>query len=134
MRLELDRFSALASDAITPMGAVRLKFDGELVEKTGTGDGPINACYAAIREIAGLPAARLEVYNLTAVDGGMDAQCEATVKVSHNGRIYRGSGVSTDIVEASIRAYIQALDAALADKDAAPVEFDHPQRGDTGVH
>ena len=134
VRLELDRFSALASDAITPMGAVRLKFDGELVEKTGTGDGPINACYAAIREIAGLPTARLEVYNLTAVDGGMDAQCEATVKVSHNGRVYRGSGVSTDIVEASIRAYIQALDAALADKDAAPVEFDHPQRGDTGVH
>lgn len=133
-RLALDRFSVVASDVITPMGTVRLRLDGELVEKVGTGDGPINACYAAIREIAGLPSARLEVYNLTAVDGGMDAQCEATVKVSHNGRVYRGSGVSTDIVEASIRAYIQALNAALADKDAAPVEFDHPQRGDTGVH
>ena len=133
-RLALDRFSVVASDVITPMGTVRLRLDGELVEKVGTGDGPINACYAAIREIAGLPSARLEVYNLTAVDGGMDAQCEATVKVSNNGRSYRGSGVSTDIVEASIRAYIQALNAALADKDAAPAEFDHPQRGDTGVH
>ena len=133
-RLALDRFSVVASDVITPMGTVRLRLDGELVEKVGTGDGPINACYAAIREIAGLPSARLEVYNLTAVDGGMDAQCEATVKVSHNGRSYRGSGVSTDIVEASIRAYIQALNAALADKDAAPAEFDHPHRGDTGVH
>ena len=133
-RLALDRFSVVASDVITPMGTVRLRLDGELVEKVGTGDGPINACYAAIREIAGLPSARLEVYNLTAVDGGMDAQCEATVKVSHNGRTYRGSGVSTDIVEASIRAYIQAINAALADKDAASAEFDHPQRGDTGVH
>ena len=64
----------------------------------------------------------------------MDAQCEATVKVSNNGRSFRGSGVSTDIVEASIRAYIQALNAALADSGAAPAEFDHPQRGDTGVH
>ncbi len=133
-RIVLDRFSAVASDAITPMGAVRVKFDGELVEKTGTGDGPVNACYAAVREIAGLPDARLEVYNLTAVDGGMDAQCEATVKVSNAGRSYRGSGVSTDIVEASIRAYVQALNAALADEGAEAAQFDHPQRGDTGVH
>ncbi len=133
-RLALDRFSVLASDVITPMGTVRLRMDGELVEKVGTGDGPVNACYAAIREIAGLPGARLESYNLTAVDGGMDAQCEATVKVSNNGRTHRGSGVSTDIVEASIRAYIQALNSALAENGAAPAEFDHPQRGDTGVH
>ncbi len=134
-RLTLDRFSVVASDVITPMGTVRLKFDGKLVEKVGTGDGPVNACYTAIREIAGLPDARLEVYNLTAVDGGMDAQCEATVKVSNNGRTYRGSGVSTDIVEASIRAYIQALNFALAGGDAPPAApFDHPQRGDTGVH
>jgi 2-isopropylmalate synthase len=133
--LALDRFSVIASDAITPMGAVRVKLDGELVEKTGTGDGPVNACYAAIREIAGLPGARLEVYNLTAVDGGMDAQCEATVKVSNAGRTYRGSGISTDIVEASIRAYIQALNAALAASGSeTQAEFDHPQRGDTGVH
>ena len=133
-RIALDRFSVLASDVITPMGTVRVKFDGELVEKVGTGDGPVNACYAAIREIAGLPGARLEDYNLTAVDGGMDAQCKADVKVSNGGRTYRGSGVSTDIVEASVFAYIQALNAALAGQSAGPAEFDHPQRGDTGVH
>ena len=123
-----------AEDRVVSEATVKLSVGGVSQLTAAEGDGPVNACYAAVREIAGLPDARLEVYNLTAVDGGMDAQCEATVKVSNAGRSYRGSGVSTDIVEESIRAYVQALNAALADEGAEAAQFDHPQRGDTGVH
>ena len=66
-----------------------------------------------MRSIAGLPEARLEHYSLGAVTEGMDAQCEATVKVLYAGRSYRGSAVSTDVIEASILAYIQSLNFAL---------------------
>ena len=111
--LRLDRFSVLASDVITPVSTVRVVFDGKLVEEVATGDGPINASFAAVRSIAGLPEARLEHYSLGAVTEGMDAQCEATVKVLYAGRSYRGSAVSTDVIEASILAYIQALNFAL---------------------
>lgn len=115
--LRLDRFSVLASDVITPVSTVRAYVNDKLIEQVSTGDGPVNASFAAVRMIAGLPNARLEHYNLTAVTEGMDAQCEAMVKVENGGRSYRGSAVSTDVIEASIQAYIQALNFALEEKE-----------------
>ena len=109
---ELDRFSTIASNVITPVSTVRLKVGGELIEKVSAGDGPVNASFSAICEILGV-SCRLEDFQLSAVTEGMDAQCRASVRVRFGEHAYRGNGISTDIVEASILAYLQAINAGL---------------------
>ncbi|MGI5869382.1 MAG: 2-isopropylmalate synthase [Kiritimatiellia bacterium] len=113
--VKLDRFSVIASNAITPIGAIRLEVGDDLVEKVAAGDGPVNASYQAICDILKIEC-KLEDYQLSAVTEGIDAQCRASVRVRFDDRTYHGSGISTDIVEASILAYLQAINAALEDE------------------
>ncbi len=112
---KLDRFSVIASNAITPVSTVRLYVGDELIEKVAAGDGPINASFRAICEILNVECS-LEDYQLSAITEGMDAQCKASVRVRFEDRTYHGSGISTDIVEASILAYLQAINSALENK------------------
>jgi 2-isopropylmalate synthase, bacterial type len=109
---ELDRFNVIASNAVTPVSTVRLKVNGELVEKVAPSDGPINATFRAICDILEIEPI-LEDYQLSAVTGGLDAQCNASVRIRLGDRAFHGSGISTDIVEASILAYLQAINIAL---------------------
>lgn len=108
----LDRFSVIASNAITPVSTVRLRVGGELVEKVAAGDGPVNASFRAVCDILNITC-RLEDYQLSAVTEGMDAQCKASVRVRFEDRAYHGSGISTDILEASLLAYLQAINKEL---------------------
>jgi 2-isopropylmalate synthase len=73
-----------------------------------TGDGPIDACYSAIQRITGV-GVELEEYATRAVTGGKDAQGEVRVQVNHHGRKVRGRGVSTDVIEAAVHAYLSAI-------------------------
>lgn len=113
--VKLDRFNVTASNVVTPVGTVRLERDGEKVEQVAVGDGPINASFSAINQILGLKI-RLEAFHLSAITGGGDAQSEATVRVFCRGRHYRGRGISTDVIEASIRAYLQAINELLDER------------------
>jgi 2-isopropylmalate synthase len=72
------------------------------------GDGPVDAAYEAIREATG-QSPKLENYSIRALTGGKEALGEATVKISEKGRIYIGRGLSTDIIEASAKAYVDAI-------------------------
>ncbi|MFQ6067095.1 MAG: alpha-isopropylmalate synthase regulatory domain-containing protein, partial [bacterium] len=72
------------------------------------GDGPIDAAYKAIDRITGLKLT-LADYSLRAVTGGKDALGEVMVKVEEKGNLVTGRGVSTDIIEASAKAYINAI-------------------------
>ena len=74
------------------------------------GDGPIDAAFTAIDRIIGKDL-DLDSFELGAVTGGEDAQGEATVKMSMDGQHWNGRGLSTDIVEASIMAYIAAINS-----------------------
>ena len=112
---KLDRFSVIASNVITPVSTVRLQVGGDLVEKVAAGDGPVNASFRAICDILKIEC-KLEDFQLSAVTEGMDAQCKASVRVRFEDRAFHGSGISTDIVEASILAYLQAINAALEAK------------------
>ena len=105
----------IASNAITPVSTVRLQVGGDLVEKVAAGDGPVNASFSAICDILKIQC-KLEDFQLSAVTEGVDAQCKANVRVRFEDRAYHGSGISTDIVEASILAYLQAINAALEAK------------------
>ena len=119
-RVKLDRYNVTASNAITPVSTIRLMRDGKLVENVAASDGPINASFKAINQILGLKVA-LESFQLNAITGGTDAQCEATVRVRDGSRVFHGRGISTDVIEGSILAYLQALNVLL-EEDAQNAE------------
>ncbi|MEW4528955.1 2-isopropylmalate synthase [Maioricimonas sp. JC845] len=82
--------------------------DGRRVQDAATGDGPVDAVFRCLERITGV-SARLHDYQVRSVSGGKDAQGEVTVQIDCNGRIYHGRAYSTDVIEASARAYLQAL-------------------------
>jgi 2-isopropylmalate synthase len=92
-----------------PKGSLTLSRGGEERAATVTeGDGPLDALFRAIEEITDIHAV-LRDYRVQAATSGKDAQGETLVELDHNGRTYRGRGVSTDTVEAGARAYLNAV-------------------------
>ncbi|MBU2591328.1 MAG: 2-isopropylmalate synthase [Nitrospinota bacterium] len=92
---------------------VRLK-NGELIlQDAAIGDGPIDASFKAIDRITGIPG-KLESYVIKAVTGGKDAMGEVNLKVVFNDKSVLGRGISTDIIEGSVRAYLNALNKVAA--------------------
>jgi 2-isopropylmalate synthase len=87
---------------------VRLKKEAQTLEDVCLGDGPIDAAYNAVDKITGL-SCKLEAYNISAASDGKDALGEVTVRLLINGELITGRGVSTDIIEASLLAYINAV-------------------------
>jgi 2-isopropylmalate synthase len=113
--VRLDRFVVTSGNTIASTCTVRLLKEGRALEGVASGDGPISAAFTAINGILELDLA-LESFQVSAVTGGEDAQGEATVRVRHEGRLYNGHGLSTDVVEAGIRAYLSAINALLAER------------------
>ncbi len=91
-----------------PTASVKIKMHDQLKQAAACGDGPIDAAYEAIRDATGL-SPKLENYSIRAITGGKEALGEATVRISENGRIFTGRGISTDIIEASAKAYVDAI-------------------------
>ena len=86
---------------------------GDLVGvESAYGDGPVDACYKAIDRITNIPGRLLE-YNVTSVTRGKDALGEVFVHVEFNGKTYTGKAASVDIIDASARAYVNAVNKAL---------------------
>ncbi|MFQ6035415.1 MAG: 2-isopropylmalate synthase [Sedimentisphaerales bacterium] len=105
---ELEYLHVACGTGTLPTASVRIRARGETKQAAACGDGPVDAAYEAIREATG-QAPKLESYSIRAVTGGKEALGEATVKITDNGRIYIGRGISTDIIEASAKAYIDAI-------------------------
>ena len=91
-----------------PEASVEIEIAGQLVKQTGTGDGPVDAAYRTIAAITQTKS-RLLAYVVKAITGGTDAQGEVTVRVEEGGRTVTGHGADTDIIVASARAYLSAL-------------------------
>ena len=105
---ELEYLHVACGTGTLPTASVKIKVGDEVKQAAACGDGPVDAAYEAIREATG-QAPKLESYSIRAVTGGKEALGEATVKITDNGRIYIGRGISTDIIEASAKAYIDAI-------------------------
>ncbi|MBA2429113.1 MAG: 2-isopropylmalate synthase [Thermoleophilaceae bacterium] len=115
----LESFEVEASSERAPLARVRVSLPGDrVVEGSFTGDGPVDAFFSAINAATGHEA-RLKEYHVSAVTGGRDALGEVTVLLELEGALASGQGVSTDILEASGRAYLRALAGALADASPA---------------
>jgi 2-isopropylmalate synthase len=97
------------SNAPSAEAHVRLQHaDGRSVERTVTGDGPVDAAFKAIEAATGIGVS-LRKFEVRGVTEGEDAQGEAVVYVEHNQRTYRGSSVSTNIVESSSQAFLEVI-------------------------
>ncbi len=105
---ELNHMRVTLGTNITATSTIGMLVQGKPVEEAACADGPIEASYAAINKIVKLPA-RLESYNINAVTHGKDAQGEVVVRVAIDGKTFMGRGLSVDIIESSVRAYINAL-------------------------
>jgi len=107
---------------MSPTATVRLSHDQGVVEQSAVGDGMVDAACAAIAKAVGIDA-RLVEFHVSAVGGGTDALGDVTVQVEHEGARVTGRGVATDVVEASARAYLQAVNkvAAFGGRTAKPV-------------
>jgi len=96
-----------------PTATVRLVKNGKVIEKTAEGDGPVDAACNAISEATGV-STKLLFYNVSAITGGLDAQGDVTIQLDIGGKKLLGRGVSTDIIEASARAYLNAINKSLS--------------------
>ncbi|MGI6732185.1 MAG: 2-isopropylmalate synthase [Anaerovoracaceae bacterium] len=98
-----------SGNSITSTAVLKILKEDREIEKVSRGDGPIDASFKAIEKIVGMNL-KMEDYQLQAVTEGEDALGDALVKISNgNGKIFAGRGLSTDVIEASIHAYINAV-------------------------
>ena len=98
-----------AGAGVPNTSCVRLQKDGQVMEEVAIGSGPLDASFKAINRMLGMDV-RLESFSLNAVTDGEDAIGEAVVKLeSPNGDTFTGTGLSTDIIESSIRAYVNGI-------------------------
>jgi len=91
-----------------PTATVELEIDGRLAKEIGKGDGPVDAAYRTIAAITQTKS-RLLSYAVKAITGGTDAQGEVSVRIEESGKAATGHGADTDIIVASARAYLNAL-------------------------
>ncbi len=113
---ELEYLHVACGTETLPTASVKIKTKGEVKQAAACGDGPVDAAYEAIREATG-QSPKLESYSIRAVTGGKEALGEATVRISENGRTAIGRGISTDIIEASAKAYVDAINRMLSIKN-----------------
>ena len=115
IRYNLKQYVINSGNTISTTAVIKMAKGDEEFERAALSDGPINASYAAIDKITGLDIV-LQDYSLRALTDGQDAQSEAVVKMTINGNddeIITGRGISVDIVEASIKAYINGINKYL---------------------
>ncbi len=97
----------------TSRAYIMLKSKGKEFSANSTGDGPVDACYKAIDKITGIKG-KLVDYHLESVTSGKDALGDANIKVRFKDKVLNGRGMSTDVIEASVKAYLNALNKSLS--------------------
>jgi 2-isopropylmalate synthase len=108
-RFELVYLNVTSSSMAVPHATVKLRVDGEERIDHATGDGMVDACYKAIKKIAGGPELQLDRFGVSSITGGTDAQGEVSCLVRENGVAVAGQGAHTDIIMASALAFVNAL-------------------------
>jgi len=97
---------------IKPIAEVKLVYKNKILTETSEGSGPVDAVYKAIEKIINLHPTLVD-YTIQAITGGTDSQGEVTVRIKDNSSIFVGHGASTDIIIASAKAYLSAINRLL---------------------
>ena len=99
----------MSGTGTVPTATVRIRIDGEdCVQESAWGDGPVDATYAAISQATGV-VVKVDEYVIKAITGGSQAMGEVTLRVVEGDLKITGRGASTDIIEASGKAFVDAL-------------------------
>ena len=120
-RVRLAHLRVVSESNTKPVAQVSLNIDGKTLEAQAEGGGPVDAVFRAIEAIID-SGSRLQLYSVSNITSGTDAQGEVTVRLDKDGRIVNGHGADTDIVIASAKAYLNALN-----KLVLPFDRTHPQ-------
>lgn len=113
---KLDTYVVTSGNTISATAHIKLIKNGACVEGVYMGDGPIDAAFQAIENITGCHY-ELDDFQLQAVTEGREAMGQTLVKLRAGGKVYSGSGISTDIVGAGIKAYLSALNKIVYEEE-----------------
>ena len=102
-------FAVHTSNMTTSTSVVRLELDGQQFEAVCSGDGPVDAAFEAIDQIIRPVEHSFDLYRINSISPGKDTMGDVSVKLSCDNRTFSGRGLHTNIVEASVRAYISAM-------------------------
>jgi len=122
--IDLHKLIALKTNSETgkvPVAEIKMTVDGKIFQAKADGGGPVDATFKAIESIV-KSETELLLFSVTNITSGTDSQGEVTVRLAKGGRIVNGQGADTDIVVASAKAYINALNKLLSKLERA-----HPQ-------
>jgi 2-isopropylmalate synthase len=122
-KYKLVSLEAISHTGDKPVSTIVLSVNGEEHEVSATGDGPVDAAFKAVEKQVHSNTT-LKLYSVNAITSGTDSQGEVTVRLDQNGKIVNGNGADTDIIVASVKAYLNALNIL----DAGMIRS-HPQRG-----
>ena len=115
---QLETFVINSGNTIAATAHIRLIKDGQILDGVCLGDGPIDAAFLAIESITGRHY-ELDDFQLQAVTEGREAMGQTIVRLRSGGKLYSGRGISTDIVNAGINAYLSALNKIVYEEDDA---------------
>ncbi|MCP4826938.1 MAG: 2-isopropylmalate synthase [Shimia sp.] len=115
-RLQLVSMKVVCGTGGPAESTIEMEVDGKELSATAEGDGPVDATFKAIRQIHP-NTARLQLYQVSAVTEGTDAQATVSVRLEEDGVIATGQSANTDTVVASAKAYIHALNRLLVRRD-----------------
>ncbi len=107
-KYKLESVNISSGTDILPTATVRINIDGNSITESGNGDGPVDAVYKTIVSVTKTKS-RLLRYQVNAITGGTDAQGEVSVRIEEGSHTVSGTGSDTDIIVASAKAYINAL-------------------------
>ena len=107
-RFKLVYLNVIAGNITVPTATVKMEVDGKLIQEAGFGDGPVDATFKTIKKITRTRAKLLQ-FAINAITGGTEAQGEVTVRLEEKGQTVIGQGADTDVIVASAKAYINAL-------------------------
>lgn len=110
-----ETYTTTSSNAANAMSQVTLKCNDEIICGVSNGDGPIDSAFRAIEQCIGHHY-ELDDFQVQSVTEGKEALGSALVRLRNNGKLYSGNGTSTDIIAASIRAYINALNKIVCEE------------------
>ena len=112
----LENYTTNSSNLSSSMSQITLKCNDEIISGVSMGDGPIDSVFRAIEQCIGHHY-ELDDFQVQSVTEGKEALGSALVRLRNNGKLYSGNGISTDIVAASIRAYLNALNKIVFEEE-----------------
>jgi len=111
----------VAGNTTRPLACVQLHFESEVLEGSQTGAGPVDAIFQTIDHIIG-EKMNLVDFSIHSVTGGTDALGEVTVRIQDGGNMFTGRGSALDVLVASTKAYLQAVNKMLSQRDEVRIK------------